>query len=305
MNRYGKRNRIRNIATLVLIMAAVIVTIFFICADEQLTDRIRGYFGIVPRTDIDADYIRVVDVGQGDSILICSNGASMMIDTGDIAAAENLCAKLNCYGIKALDILMLTHFHIDHAGGLSAVSERFFPKNLILPPIDEPQEGTPAAYAASKVVEGLGGGVYTAYPNLTVQVGDFDVKVLTFFGDLESENDRSMFVMAQLGNKRFLFTADAEHAAESVLLDEGINIKCDVLKVAHHGSETSSSERFLDACDPEYAVISCGKNNSYGHPHETTLAKLENRDIKIYRTDISGDVTFYVENDEIRVGTEK
>ncbi len=111
--------------------------------------------------------------------------------------------------------------------------------------------------------------------------------------------------MAKIGDKKFLFTGDAEKATEADVLAEKPNIDCDVLKVGHHGSKSSSSEEFLKAASPEYAAISVGKDNSYSHPNSKTLASLRNCGAKIYRTDRDGDISFFVENSDIRVSTEK
>ena len=111
--------------------------------------------------------------------------------------------------------------------------------------------------------------------------------------------------MAELDGIKFLFTGDAEAKTEKALIEDGLNIDCDVLKVGHHGSSTSSSKEFLDKATPDYAAISVGKNNMYSHPSESVIDALEERGTRILRTDTDGDITFYVENGKIRTETEK
>ena len=122
---------------------------------------------------------------------------------------------------------------------------------------------------------------------------------------MTEENNQSVIVMAELDGIKFLFTGDAEAKAEQALLDEGINIDCDVLKVGHHGSSSSSSQSFLAAATPEYAAISVGENNIYSHPSSSVVSALEDCGAQILRTDTDGDITFYIENGEIRTETEK
>ena len=140
---------------------------------------------------------------------------------------------------------------------------------------------------------------------INFQIGEFEITILSDYdGNLE-ENDRSVFVMAEIDNTKILFTGDAETKTENKLLEDNINIDCDILKVSHHGSNTSSSERFLSEATPDYAVISVGKGNSYSHPHTETLKSLKKCGAKILRTDNNGDITFDFTDDNIELKTEK
>lgn len=302
----AERRTLKGIVAVAVICVVVLLTALVAFSDDDFTDRVRSYLGIVPAIDSQEDFVRFIDVGQGDSALIQSNGRTLLIDTGDLDTQIDLCSKLNKYGIRRIDTTVISHFHIDHVGGLEAVAKRFYLANLIMPQMGEKQDGTEAAVAGSVVVSKADGGVYTALQGMNFVLGDFDITVL-YCPDMsgkDDENNRSLFLMAKIGDRKFLFTGDAEKKAEEQLLGDGLDIDCDVLKVAHHGSSTSTTDAFLDACTPEYAAISCGKYNTYGHPAEEVLSRLEKRKVKLYRTDISGDVTFYVENDDIRVETE-
>lgn len=251
------------------------------------------------------DYVRFLDVGQGDCALITSNGVSMLIDTGTPEGADELCAKLKKYGITDINTIMLSHFHNDHAGGIDAVTSRFNVSNLIYPDPSKSDSMLSGAVNAKKTVLAEDGELYIAKQGMVIKFGDCELTVLGYFGDESDENDRSVFAMAEIHGKKFLFTGDAGKAAEKRLLSQKLNIKCNVLKVGHHGSNTSSTEDFLAACSPEYASISCGLGNIYSHPGEATIARLEEKRIEFYRTDLNGDITFAVDSNGIYPSTEK
>ena len=120
--------------------------------------------------------------------------------------------------------------------------------------------------------------------------------MFTFIGPVEEysdTNDNSLVLRLTYGDKSFLFTGDMEREAENDLLDSGVKLSSDVLKVGHHGSSTSTSYRFLYEVSPEIAVISCGEDNSYGHPHEEVLSRLSDADVTVYRTDLDGSVVLF------------
>ncbi len=251
------------------------------------------------------DFVRVMDVGQGDSILIYSNGRSALIDTGTVASGNELCYELNGICNNTLDVMLLSHLHSDHTGGVNRILEDFDIKNLILPELSTFSEGLSAAQNAINAVNKTGGEIYGAKQGMNFSVGDFEVTVLAAYGDMDDENNRSIIVMAEIDGRKFLFTGDAEKQVEKELIKEKINIDCDVLKLGHHGSTTSTCIEFLNAATPEYAAISVGADNMYGHPHKEVIASLEKRNIKILRTDESGSITFFVDNGEITTETER
>ena len=136
-------------------------------------------------------------------------------------------------------------------------------------------------------------------------LGEFEITILSDFESSSNENNRSLFVMAEIDGKKTLFTGDAEASCEKKLLDQNLDIDCDVLKVGHPGSNTSSSNNFLKETTPDFGVISVGEDNMYYHPHAKTLSALKNIGTKIFRTDYDGDVIFNFENGKIKTVTEK
>ena len=252
------------------------------------------------------DYIRMLDVGQGDSTLITSSGKVCLIDTGTKESADDLIEKLKSYGVKTIDVLAITHFHADHTGGSEKITEEFKVKNLIYPNSKYSSTYSEGDRMARQNVLAEDGDFYVAKQGMNFNIGAFEITVLGYYHDIDDENNRSVFYMAKHGKRKALITGDAETEAENRILEENINVSCDILKVGHHGSSTSTSKKFLTACNPTYSVISCGAGNSYSHPHDAVVIRLENHGTNILRTDISGDVTFSFDvNNEITVVKQK
>lgn len=301
---FNKRSYSENIIKALFAVVSGLLA-FIIVFSLSGIDLDKNFSGNFKRFDKQSDFVRVIDVGQGDSILIYSNGYSALIDTGTNISAPEVCTVLEDCGINKLDVLLITHLDNDHVGGLENVLEFFGAKNLILPEITFESEGIHSARNAMGNVVGNGGNIYTAVQGMNFKIGEFEITVLATFGTMELENNRSIITMAEIDGKKFLLAGDIESGAEKYLLKENLNLTCDVLKVAHHGSSTSSKMDFLKAVSPEMAVISVGKDNFYGHPHSEVLSALEHIGADIYRTDIDGDVSFYIEDGEIVPKTEK
>ena len=307
MNRYKLKSIIRTTAITLLTVIAVCSLLITFASGKNIPswEQIYTYFGVNKSVSDGDDYVRFLDVGQGDSILIHSNGRSALIDAATLSYGDIICDKLRSNGIKNLDMMMLSHNHDDHFGGAERIVERMLIENLIMPDLNG--SGSPT-YKITEIRNNVladDGESFVAKPGMNVNIGDFTVTVLAHYTDDEDENNRSIFAMAEIDGVRFLFTGDGEASAEKRLISEGLDLDCDVLKVGHHGAKTSSSQKFLQVVKPEYAVISAGVGNQYSHPHEATLSRLEESDIQFYRTDISGDITFYINNGKISVQTEK
>ncbi|MCQ2454729.1 MAG: MBL fold metallo-hydrolase [Clostridia bacterium] len=251
------------------------------------------------------DFVEFFDVGQGDCALISSNGLNCLIDVGTSPSTDNLVTKLRQNGIDNLDLISVSHFHTDHTGGIYDIISKFTVKNLFLPKINEDTNIVNDVAFAKRDCVSNGGKVYSSKAGQTVNIGDFKLSVLYQNSFLKGENNRSVYIMANINGIKFFFTGDGESKAESELVKKNLNLDCDVLKVPHHGGSKSSTDKFLNACTPEYAVISCGQDNSYGHPHKETLERLKKRNIEIYRTDKSGDVMFFVQDKKMTISTEK
>lgn len=301
MKRRSKR-KIAVSATTALTLAIFIIAF----ANKLFGDKFRSTLApAAPDFDKTQDFVKIMDVGQADAALIYSNGCSAVIDAGLTSSADDISEDLKGADIKDIDALLITHLHMDHAGALAKIAMSFPIDNLIIPNRDSSAEAMPTVNEAEKRVVAEKGKVFTATEGMNFNIGEFEVTLLAYFPDATKENDRSVITMAKIGNKKFLFTGDAEKATEADLLTEKLNIDCDVLKVGHHGSNSSSTAAFLKAASPKYAAISVGKDNMYSHPSNKTIVALKNCGAEVYRTDKNGDISFYVENGNIRVETEK
>ena len=297
MNNTNKR---RNKITLTAIITVVIFAVLLFAIKHpfefhKLTNRSSNF-------ERSSDFVKFMDVGQGDCALIYSNGYSALIDVGLPNTANVLSADFSDYGIKELDAVVISHLHADHVGGLSKIADNFEIENLIMPPLFD--NSISSAKSGKDIAIKNGSAFYEAEQGMNFNIGEFEITILSDFTDKSNENNRSLFVMAEINDIKFLFTGDAETKMEKRLLNENLNLDCDVLKVSHHGSNTSSSKAFLKAVTPEYSVISVGEDNIYSHPHKSTLSLLKDVDSEIYRTDHSGNITFNIDGKKIKIETE-
>ncbi len=286
----------KTIKAIGILTVILCVTVFVLYSVLQSAD----FFDLQANTQTE-DYVKFIDVGQGDSILIYSNGYSALVDTGPMDSSLNLSKVLLESGVETVDVLILSHIHIDHTGGVAQVFKDFTVKNLIVPELSTFSEGIYSAQLAIDKVTRNGGGVYQGVQGMNFKLGDFEITVLASYHSIPDENNRSIVLMAEKDGRNFLLTGDSEVKAERRLIDDNLNLKCDVLKVAHHGSSTSTCLDFLEEADPQYAVISCGKDNEYGHPHIKILKRFENQGVTVYRTDKQGSITFFVDKGKIEI----
>ena len=248
--------------------------------------------------------VNFVDVGQGDcTVILLPDGKTIMIDAGENGHEEEVFEFLDRNGIKKIDYLVATHPHSDHIGGLYEVvceyeiGEVYMPKTYhitntyldLLEAIDEKNLVINTALVGKTIIDSDNLKAYFISPyNL-------------YYDNL---NNYSAVLRLEYFDNSFLFCADIEKEIEEALLGDGADVDCDVLKVAHHGSSTSSTVKFLKEASPEISVISCGKNNDYGHPHNESLQTITNNSGTVLRTDEMGNVRIITDGYDIAYDVE-
>ena len=252
-----------------------------------------AYFFIIQAPTVDAGAkltVHFIDVGQADCALLACGGEYMLIDGGNVADSSLVVSYLEKVGVRELAAVVCSHAHEDHVGGLPAVLA-VYPTKAVYAPTNT---------YSSKVFDDFL--YYTDQQRLEITIPapgdriDFGGATVTVLGPTKSyadPNNTSIVLMVQFGQTKFLFTGDMETEAEGDMLDywgEYFDWHADVLKVGHHGSDTSTGYRFLRAVMPAYGLISVGEGNTYGHPHEAPLSRLEQAGVVQYRTDKLGTV---------------
>lgn len=244
--------------------------------------------------------VRFIDVGQADAILIQNQGKNMLIDAGNNEDGELLVKYFEQLGIKQFSYIIGTHPHEDHIGGLDDVINSFIVDKIYLPDaitttatfmdVLDAIENHHLTYTVPKIGE-------------VFHLGEATLLVIYTGTDTSDLNNTSIVLRLDFGENSFLFTGDATDKTEKKILNQ--NIEVDVLKVAHHGSNYSTTNEFLETVNPKYAIISVGKDNSYKHPHKEIIQKFKQFGTKIYRTDQLGTIMVHSNGSEFRITTEK
>lgn len=264
------------------ILLAIFISIFLLsgCTGNLNSNSTQNYNGLK---------IHYIDVGQGDSELIQVNGKNLLIDAGPNESRDKLMSYLSKQNIKKFDYVIATHPDEDHIGGMGNVIKKYSidkfytPKKIV---------NTRTFEYMIQQLKNKNMKIDTPTPGVQLNLGkNTDAEILAPNNkNYPDTNNYSVVLKITYGNTKFLFTGDAEKTSEMEMIDKNYDLSADVLKVGHHGSSNSTSQQFLDKVNPKIAIISCGKNNKYGHPHKITINKLKKKNIKIYRTDVNGTI---------------
>lgn len=296
MKNESKRRRL--LAALTIIAVTVLAVVCFL-----IIQHLKGSQEAVSGGDTKHRmYVTVIDVGQGDSLLITlDSGEAMLIDAGEASDTGAVLDELDEYGVTDVDVLVATHPHADHIGGMRSVIDNYPVGQMLMP---DKTSDSKTYQQMMDAVDTHNIPVIEAAAGYEFTLGNaFCTVVSPNAGADEDANNESVVIFLDYYDTEFLFAGDMEKQAEDAVLDAGYNIDADVLKVAHHGSSTSTTEAFLNAVTPDYAVISCGAGNSYGHPHQQTLDALNAIGARLYRTDLSGNVLFISDGETLTVRT--
>jgi competence protein ComEC len=236
--------------------------------------------------------VHFIDVGQADAILIEQDNQYMLIDAGNNNDSDLLVNYLKEQGVKNLQYMIGTHPHEDHIGGADAVINNFDIDKIFMPKV---MNNTKTFEDVIAAINHKNLTITTPVVGDSYKLGDAEWTILgPNSKEYEEINDYSIGIRLVFGNHSFMFMGDAEKISEDEILDnrDANELESEVLKVGHHGSNSSTSEHFLEAVNPRYAVISVGEDNKYGHPHDEIITRLEQKDIEILRTDKRGHIIF-------------
>ncbi|WP_312641581.1 ComEC/Rec2 family competence protein [Hydrogenoanaerobacterium sp.] len=313
MSRYRRPQRLNwgfAVVVSVLLAAAILITL----ADSMDFKFIPTWDEIFAETELadpvftsaDAS-VHIIDIGQGDSILIKTPEHNILIDAGERDKGAEVVSYLQSQDVMALDYIIATHPHADHIGGMSYVIEQMDVGSIIAPKV--PDSITPTSKAYKNMLTAIQQkGLKIKLPKAGDVYNLEDGSQFTILGPVEPStemNNNSVVLKFEYGDISFVLTGDCEKDMENEILETGADVSADVLKLGHHGSNTSTGKAWLTTVSPSYAAISCGKDNSYGHPHKEVVSRLKEAGVTYYRTDLAGTIIFETDGTAIQVKTEK
>lgn len=275
----------------------------FLPTSAEITAVLNGKNSVIHTSDGEVA-VHYIDVGQGDCQLIVAGDTRILIDSGEAIYADRVINYLSQMGFRRLDYVIATHQHEDHIGGMSKILDTFTVGKFIMPEV--PDDMLPMSKEFESLLDVIESRGITAEYSQQLSIirlnNDAYLEFLApVHNDYSALNDYSVVCRLVHGERSFLFTGDAQRAAESDLVNSGENLRSDVLKVGHHGGTSSTTPAFLEAVSPRYAVISVGKGNSYGQPKTEVLERLTKHNCEIYTTMHSGTIVFVSNGNEFTI----
>lgn len=285
------KNKRKSVTAIVVVLIISFLAVYHFTDGEGLYEQtgLRN----TSQSDSELMYVNFIDVGQGNCTLVTCGDEAILIDSGEVGMAQTVISYIKNLDITELDCVIVTHPHTDHMGGMTKLLYEFEIGDLVMPEI--PDDIIPTTKTYEKFLTAVSDNaenVIAAEPGQTYSYGEMTLEIFAPLRDYDDLNDMSVVSRISYGETSVMFTGDATTEVEQDLLKRKVDYSADLLNVGHHGSKTSSSREWLEAVNPEYAVICCGMNNDYGHPHADVTDRLEQLRVNYYRTDLLGNIVF-------------
>ena len=308
----GKSGRKKLAKTLATIIAVIVVAIAPFLGIDLTTSILENETNptqqeaTIPKQNVEGELVvHMIDVGQADCFLLIQDGETALVDCGTRSTGKDAVEYMKELGITTLDYVIGTHPHDDHMGGMYDIITNFEVGTIIIP---DSSNGEITANWYLKLMDELKTGDYNVeYPEQgdIYELEDATMQVLAAETDVGGNtNNYSIVMKVSFGQMDMIMTGDAETEIEELILESGADIDAEILKLGHHGSDTSSSQEFLDAITPDYGLISSKVGNKYEHPIKSTMDKLQKMNVEVYRTDECGSVIMTITTNDVTFNCE-
>lgn len=303
---FGKLRKSQRKILAIIIVILIISSVFFVLDTTGITpiSEIKNTIGAIDGVKpVDSDFaVYYLDVGQSDCSIVICNDEVLIIDTGALNQLNTIRQSFHTLNIHTIDYMVITHQHDDHMGSATEIIKNVNVKNFIMPKLNTTNNVNTKTYnVLINTLDEKSINKIPAQDCKSFMLGDALVEVFPPTSQSKNINNMSAVIKVTYGDTEFLFQGDAETKIENDLLRSDYDIDVDVLKVGHHGSKTSSSQKYLNAVSPKVAVISSGADNNYNHPNGKVLNTFEECKIPVYVTSLSGDIAISSDGKVIKV----
>ena len=293
-----KNRKLVMFISILIVIATLLGLVLFLNIDKLSIERLKHRKITDEVLDYATTVVHFVDVGQGDGIVVENNGHYLVIDAGTNDTGKNMIAYLKSLKVDVIDVVIGTHPHEDHIGGLDDVINNFEVKKIYMPNFS----ATTRSYEdVLKAIKKSNLQISNPKVGTEFHIGTALVTIFAPVKKYSDANNNSIGVKIVDGDVSFVLIGDAEKIAEKDILNTGFNLSADVFKASHHGSTTSNTKQLLEAINPSIAIISAGKDNDYGYPHREIVALFKQMGITMYRTDESGTIVVSTNGKKIKV----